>query len=74
MNKLKDLTLEELIHLYDECIPDHEQAISDECFRRYSVSLVDDTPKSFWQRNRLLQAFISGVLSGLLLKVFLDLL
>ncbi|WP_271856087.1 hypothetical protein [Patiriisocius marinus] len=62
MENLKDLSLKQLLALYDECIERDEQKISDECFRRYGIRLNET---SWWGRNN----FFIGVMIGLVLSV-----
>jgi|TARA_R110000824_G_scaffold106610_1_gene251922 hypothetical protein len=64
MQKLTDLTLEQLLALYDECIEAHEQQISDECFKRYGISLTESN-QTWWQRNN----FFIGLICGMLLLI-----
>ena len=64
MQKLTDLTLEQLLALYDECIEAHEQQISDECFKRYGISLTESN-QTWWQRNN----FFIGLIYGMLLLI-----
>lgn len=67
MKNLKELTLEQLLALYDECIEAHEQQISDECFRRYGISLVENN-KSWWQKNNFFIGLMCGMFMIILIK------
>lgn len=73
INKLKQLTLGELIKLYNNyCSEEDEFIISEEIFKRTGIKAYDEKKKPFMERNNFAVGFYSGVLLFVFLKIIIE--